>query len=131
MMVTVLRVASNSFHFQYGELVTNIPNCHQPKPSPTSATNIAEAPFSHPLSSLQFYKIIFSEQATTKPLDDIAWYITSKAPFNTEYGIVEFFDFTEYVMSSLTIIGELLSVAGIAERADRLVPGSGRFQVRI
>jgi hypothetical protein len=44
------------------------------------------------------------DQATTKPLDDIAWYITSKAPFNTEYGIVEFFDFTEYVMSSLTII---------------------------
>ena len=44
-------------------------------------------------------------------MDDIAWYITSKAPFNTEYGIVEFFDFTEYVMSSLSIIGELISVA--------------------
>lgn len=81
---------------------------------------------------LQFYKLIFSEQATTKPLDDIAWYITSKAPFNTEYGIVEFFDFTEYVMSSLTIIGELLSVAGIAERADRVVGDrEGWFFVRI
>lgn len=44
------------------------------------------------------------DQATTKPLDDIAWYITSKSPFNTEYGIVVFFDFAEYVMSSLMVI---------------------------
>ena len=64
--------------------------------------------FEDPSSFIECPSSFFLDQATTKPLDDIAWYITSKAPFNTEYGIVEFFDFTEYVMSSLTIIGELL-----------------------
>ena len=76
----------------------------------------------------QFYKLDISDQATTKPLDDIAWYITSKAPFNTEYGIVEFFDFTEYVMSSLSIIGELLSVARVPEMGSSL--GGRRTMVR-
>lgn len=61
-------------------------------------------------------------------MDDIAWYITSKAPFNTEYGIVEFFDFTEYVMSSLSIIGELLSVARVPEMSRSL--GGRRRMVR-
>jgi len=44
------------------------------------------------------------DQATTKPLDDIAWYITARAPFNTEYGILIFFDYAEYVMSSMMVL---------------------------
>ncbi len=51
--------------------------------------------------------IFFSDQNTTEPLKDIAWELTAKWPFETEYGNHVCFKLTEIIILSLVILSQL------------------------